>query len=438
MRSGNARLTSRFALTLAIGLVLALVCAPAAFAAQGSVEFTGLSAGTVQTQADDGYVYSNDYWRVYYEGGKAAIVEYLGSDPNVTIPSSVDLDNDGTSYPVVGVDENAFAGKNITSVYVPPSVNFIDANAFANCTSLQSVTGCAGLTYIGKRAFSGCSQLASFPFGKKLEFIGVDAFKGTKISTAKYPKTLADDGTGNFRPCTAMLYIKGKENYKYAYQVLTKVNKERKKHGLGALTMDKDLMKAAMQRAAEISLVFDHVRPNATTCFTVCEDKMSGENIAGGQTSPSSAMSSWMNSPGHRANILNKSFKSIGVGCMKVNGRYLWVQTFGYGNAAKASKPGNKTVTHAVVYNRQGGKLKFKMKAVKVKKGKKKAVKIVCTNSFARVTIQPKSFSFSSSKAKVASVSSGGKVKGKKHGKAKITAKVKRGTLKVSGSVKVS
>ena len=426
------------AMTLAcvIGLLAALAFAPpAAFAApQTPTSFSPLGAGTIKTQAIDGATYENEEWAIYYESGKTSIVSYLGSGKDVTIPQSVEIDE--VTYPVVGICENAFRDAAISSISIPSSITFIDDYAFAGCTSLARVTGCTGLTQIGDSAFSGCAKLGAFPFGKKLEYIGVQAFRGSKVTTARYPSYLADDGTGAYRPCTAMLYVKGKEDYKAAYKVLSKVNKERKKRGLPALAMDKDLLKAAMQRASETSIVFSHVRPNATMCFTA-SSKMSGENIAIGQRSAAAAMKSWMNSPGHKANILNKSFKSIGIGCFKINGRYCWTQAFGRDKAASASKPKNKTVTHAIVYNKQGGALKFKMKAKNVKRGKKTTAKIICTNSALRVTIQPQSFVFASSNAKVASVSSKGKIKGKKRGKAVIIARAKRGTLKVSKAVKI-
>ena len=53
-----------------------------------------------------------------------------------------------------------------------------------------------------------------------------------------------------------------------------------------------------------------------------------GENIAMGQRTPKEVMNAWMNSKGHRENILNTSFDTIGVGCYEENGTYHWVQLF--------------------------------------------------------------------------------------------------------------
>jgi len=77
-----------------------------------------------------------------------------------------------------------------------------------------------------------------------------------------------------------------------------------------------------------------HTRPNGTSCFTVLSElgvgySASGENIAAGQKTPQAVMESWMNSSGHKANILNPDFTHIGVGYAE-GGNYgtNWVQLF--------------------------------------------------------------------------------------------------------------
>ena len=118
-----------------------------------------------------------------------------------------------------------------------------------------------------------------------------------------------------------------------AWQVLNLVNKERAANGLAPLTMDKKLMATAVGRAAETTVLFDHTRPNGTSCFTAFPDGIgyAGENIAAGYPSASSVVSAWMNSSGHRANILNPNFKSIGIGCVyqSTGYGYYWAQSFG-------------------------------------------------------------------------------------------------------------
>lgn len=143
--------------------------------------------------------------------------------------------------------------------------------------------------------------------------------------------------------------VSGTARYDYAYQVLNKVNAERKAAGVSELTMDEDLLSAAMLRAAETVVSFDHIRPNGTRCFTA-SGKMYGENIASGFGTPTEVMQAWMSSDGHKKNILNSSFQSIGVGCI-VNAktkRVYWVQCFGYEAATAVTKPANATVTYQV------------------------------------------------------------------------------------------
>lgn len=120
----------------------------------------------------------------------------------------------------------------------------------------------------------------------------------------------------------------GKVNYDQASAVLKLVNQQRQANGKALLVMDKDLQSAAMQRAAEISLMFSHTRPDGRACFTI-SSKLAGENIAAGQTDAQAVMNSWMNSSGHKENILNASYKTIGVGCFVWNGFTYWVQCFG-------------------------------------------------------------------------------------------------------------
>ena len=136
------------------------------------------------------------------------------------------------------------------------------------------------------------------------------------------------------------IYITGYLNYDMAYQVLNLVNTERRNAGLNELQMDASLLDSAMLRAAENSLVSDHIRPNGEICFTA-NPKMYAENIAAGQLSAQQVMTSWMNSEEHRANILDSSMKCIGIGCFNFQGIYYWTQCFGIDSAQTVTKPSN-------------------------------------------------------------------------------------------------
>ncbi len=116
-------------------------------------------------------------------------------------------------------------------------------------------------------------------------------------------------------------------------EVIELVNKYRAENGLSPLTVDPSLAQAANKRAIEINEVFSHTRPDGSSCFTVFSEydvyfRSAGENIAMGQHTAEHVMDSWMNSEGHRSNILG-NYKHIGVGLyIDSRGTRHWVQMF--------------------------------------------------------------------------------------------------------------
>ncbi|MFJ3658558.1 sigma-70 family RNA polymerase sigma factor [Streptomyces nigra] len=119
-------------------------------------------------------------------------------------------------------------------------------------------------------------------------------------------------------------------------QVVALVNKERAAAGCGPLAEDSLLDKSAQAHSADMAArdFFDHTNPDGADPgqrITAAGYRWStyGENIAMGQQTPEAVMESWMNSPGHRANILNCSFKDIGVGVHEGPGGPWWTQNFG-------------------------------------------------------------------------------------------------------------
>lgn len=116
-----------------------------------------------------------------------------------------------------------------------------------------------------------------------------------------------------------------------AQQVLDLVNQERAKAGLSALTMNAELSKVAMAKAKDMydNNYFAHQSPTYGSPFDMMKSfgikyNVAGENIAKGQRTAADVMKDWMNSPGHRANILKDGFKQIGIAYY--NGE--WVQQF--------------------------------------------------------------------------------------------------------------
>ncbi|MCH5320682.1 MAG: hypothetical protein J1E36_02895 [Eubacterium sp.] len=140
--------------------------------------------------------------------------------------------------------------------------------------------------------------------------------------------------------------VSGKFNYSYAAQVLDLVNKERSAYGLKPVTMTEALTDGAMIRATETTVSFSHTRPNGENCFTAFNwTSAAGENIAYGQRTPEQVMNGWMNSSGHRANILSSKFTTIGIGCFEYNGTYYWSQAFSGGTGSSYSPSGSKSAT---------------------------------------------------------------------------------------------
>lgn len=124
-----------------------------------------------------------------------------------------------------------------------------------------------------------------------------------------------------------------RESANFAVQVLRLVNAERAKAGAGPLRLSDELMTVCAIRSEEITRRFAHERPDGSSCFTLLRDqnRWLGENIAAGSATPEAVVDQWMHSEGHRANILNKKYKELGVGySYKAGSEYghYWVQMF--------------------------------------------------------------------------------------------------------------
>jgi hypothetical protein len=110
--------------------------------------------------------------------------------------------------------------------------------------------------------------------------------------------------------------------------VLALCNAEREANGVEPLTTRQDLWEeVAMVRANECTVYFNHTRPNGTSCFTAYDEAgiwsgYKGENIAAGQTDAEDVVNSWMNSSGHRANILSGNYTVLATGYAVVNSGY--------------------------------------------------------------------------------------------------------------------
>jgi uncharacterized protein YkwD len=123
----------------------------------------------------------------------------------------------------------------------------------------------------------------------------------------------------------------------YEREVVREINAARARSGCPALRYDSRLATAARAHSDDMAArgYFDHTSPDGVTPWDRAKAagyaQPSAENIAAGQATPAAAVTAWLNSPGHRANILNCSSRATGVGFAQGGKlRYYWTELFGY------------------------------------------------------------------------------------------------------------
>ncbi|MFC4025714.1 CAP domain-containing protein [Oceanobacillus longus] len=119
----------------------------------------------------------------------------------------------------------------------------------------------------------------------------------------------------------------------FEQEVVELTNQERAKQGLSALQIDTELSKVAREKSNDMAVnnYFDHNSPTYGSPFDMMKSfgityNTAGENIAQGQRTPAEVVEAWMNSEGHRANILNGNYTHIGVGYVEQGNH--WTQQF--------------------------------------------------------------------------------------------------------------
>ena len=125
-------------------------------------------------------------------------------------------------------------------------------------------------------------------------------------------------------------------NLNYEQKVVELVNIERQKNGLSALTLDAKVSNVARTKSKDMATnnYFAHQSPTYGSAGDMLKQfgiqwSAWGENIASGQRTPEAVVTAWMNSEGHRANILSSNFSKIGVGYVtNSNGTPYWTQMF--------------------------------------------------------------------------------------------------------------
>src|SRR4028118_1186050 len=154
-------------------------------------------------------------------------------------------------------------------------------------------------------------------------------------------------------------------NQNFIYRVLELTNIERSKLSLPPLTFNTQLLNAAATHSQNMALqdFFSHTGKDGSSLgsrisATGYQFSAAAENIAGGSSTPEQVVSSWMNSSGHRANILNPNLKEIGIGYYfladdtgSVNFNHYWTQVFGTsldGTVNPAPTPTPKTIVSII------------------------------------------------------------------------------------------
>ncbi|MCD8151110.1 MAG: leucine-rich repeat protein [Clostridiales bacterium] len=330
--------------------------------------------------------------------------------------------------------------QSLTDVNIPSTVISIGVNSFYNCISLTEIVLPEGLETISSYAFNSCTALASINIPSTVTSIEANAFYNCTSLTVEYPSslTLMDDGSYLLVDTVS---ISGTYDYEEAYEVLEIVNEERAAEGLSELTMDAELLEAAMQRAAELNVYYSHTRPSGLDCFTV-SSKAFGENIAAGYSSATNVMTGWMNSSGHKANILGSSYQSIGIGCFTQNGVKYWVQLFGTGEAAAVSQPDNTSVTTSVMLQPSLYESSFYLYAspAYISIGSERSISVRLTNpgwTSGYAVLDSDSFSYTSSDSSVLTVNESGVFTAVSAGEATITATTASGMLSASKTITV-
>ena len=174
---------------------------------------------------------------------------------------------------------------------------------------------------------------------------GTTAAKESVVTTTAAPQTTAKTTAATTRQTTkqttrqttaATTAASSAQFLSIESSMLSSVNTQRVNAGLSMLTSSSQLNYCARIRAQELLTKMDHTRPNGTAPFTVLAENgvgysAAGENIAAGYPSVDSVMNGWMNSTGHRENILSAKFTQMGSACAYFQGSpygYYWVQLF--------------------------------------------------------------------------------------------------------------
>ncbi|WP_299515757.1 CAP domain-containing protein [uncultured Rummeliibacillus sp.] len=199
-------------------------------------------------------------------------------------------------------------------------------NADSNKGTTQNTASDKGTTTNDADSNKGTTQNTASDKGTTTN---TDSNKGTTQNTTSDKGTSTNTGSNTSTTTNS----NSSSVSQFEQQVITLTNAERAKEGLPALQADTTLMKSARAKSDDMAKnnYFSHTSPTYGSPFDQMKSfgisyKAAAENIAQGQKTPQEVVQAWMNSSGHRANIMNGSYTHIGVG-YSANGNY-WTQQF--------------------------------------------------------------------------------------------------------------
>lgn len=364
---------------------------------------------------------------------------------------------DGTTLTISGkgaIPDNAFPKNHTDSkakfkidvsqvkkIVINKGITEIGPYAFTGCTKATSVTLSEGITLIRDGAFRECASITSVSLPKSITHVQAGAFSSktsVRPQNSKLVKyTAKDEKTGAQYvgyEIQDTLKFTALWDYSKGFKLLESINAKRKAKSLDPLTMDVSLTECAMERAMEIVVLYDHIRPTGERCFTI-SGQVKGEDALVGGTDPATiikALDSEAQKNKTTPYYLLKNLpdeaksKSVGVGCIQHNGTYYWIICYGTQVLQKFSgTPITTTKTQAIkfpygtnVITRNGVKHTHAFKintgnlklAVRNINGTINPDKITASLKLGGVTFIRNSGKWSSDNASVARVSSAGEI----------------------------
>lgn len=258
---------------------------------------------------------------------------------NTTTISGGSGSGSGSSHTNYATGSSTSSSKGISNAPVPAGQLWAEDSIVIYQTADFDICVGAGLSGLGDMYWQSSNQsvIAGF-YNTARTWLGYDAGNCRYPAIVGTGTTTITAGTydgARYDKLTITVIAPPVEQWKR--DVLTLVNQERAKNGLGALSWGTTCEGAANTRAREIMANYSHTRPDGSSWSTACPvpqtGGMSGENLNAGNAavSPETVVASWMASPDHRANILNPEFKYLSVGFVfDPNSQYktYWSQYF--------------------------------------------------------------------------------------------------------------